>query len=136
MERRMGALTAHESCLHSVKIWLTLIYQFPSLRRWFGDHLCAKLAKRVRFLRLACDSGWQERLIAFASNSHGRRVWSFVRMSLNVKVKGQGHQGQNALCTHNSPAEWTIWSALVADNARKQQALRFDRWQGVSSLGC
>jgi len=33
-----------------------------------------------------------ELLNGFASNSHGRRVWSLARTSL--KVKDQGHQGQ------------------------------------------
>jgi len=28
------------------------------------------------------------------ANSHGRRVWSLARMSLKVKVKGQGRQKQ------------------------------------------
>ena len=28
-----------------------------------------------------------------APNSQGRRVWSLARMTFNVKVKGQGHQG-------------------------------------------
>jgi len=33
------------------------------------------------------------------------------------KVKGQGHQRQkNVLCTHNTPAVWTKWNGLVADN--------------------
>jgi len=31
------------------------------------------------------------------------------------KVKGQGHQGQNALCTQNTAAVWTEWNGLVAD---------------------
>ena len=35
-----------------------------------------------------------EPLSGFAPNSHGRRVWCLDRTSLNVKVKGQGHQGQ------------------------------------------
>jgi len=35
----------------------------------------------------------RELLNGFASNSHGRRVWSLPRTSLKVKVKGQGHQG-------------------------------------------
>ena len=35
-----------------------------------------------------------EPLNGFAPNSHGRHVWCLARMSLNVKVKGQGHQGQ------------------------------------------
>jgi len=33
----------------------------------------------------------------FAPNSQGRRVWSLARTSLNVKVKGQGHQGQGGI---------------------------------------
>jgi len=32
------------------------------------------------------------------------------------KVKGQGHQGKNAMCTHNIPAVWTELNALIADN--------------------
>jgi len=28
----------------------------------------------------------------------------------------QGHQGKNALTTLNTPAVWTEWNALVADN--------------------
>jgi len=33
-------------------------------------------------------------LNGFAPNSRGRRVWSLARMSLKVKGKGEGHQGQ------------------------------------------
>jgi len=40
------------------------------------------------------DNEWQEPRNRFAPNSYGRRVWSFAGMSLNVKVKGHGHQGQ------------------------------------------
>ena len=36
----------------------------------------------------------RELLNEFVPNSHRRRVWSLARMSLKVKVKGQGHQGQ------------------------------------------
>jgi len=32
-------------------------------------------------------------LNGFAPNSQGRRVWSLAQISLNVKVKGQGHHG-------------------------------------------
>jgi len=35
-----------------------------------------------------------EPLNGFAPNSQGRRVWSLTQASLKVKVKGQGHQGQ------------------------------------------
>jgi len=35
-----------------------------------------------------------EPLNGFVINSQGRHAWSLARMSLNVKVKGQGHQGQ------------------------------------------
>ena len=37
----------------------------------------------------------REPLNGFAPNSQGRRVWSLARTRLNVKVKDQGHQGQN-----------------------------------------
>jgi len=37
-----------------------------------------------------------EPLNGFAPNSQGRRVWSLAWASLNVKVKGQGHQGQTS----------------------------------------
>jgi len=52
----------------------------------------------------------------FAPNSHGRRVWSFARTSWNVKVKVKVTKTKNALCTHNTPAVWTKWIGLVADN--------------------
>jgi len=36
----------------------------------------------------------REPLNGFAPNSQGRRIWFLARTSLNVKVKGQGHEGQ------------------------------------------
>jgi len=39
------------------------------------------------------DISW-ELLNRFAPNSQGRRVWSLALASLNVKEKGQDHQGQ------------------------------------------
>ena len=33
------------------------------------------------------------------------RVWSLAQMSLNVKVKGQGHQRQKVLCTTITPRQ-------------------------------
>jgi len=50
------------------------------------------LALSVTFLFMNQIS--PEPLNGFAQNSHGRRVWSLAWRSLNVKVKGQGHQGQ------------------------------------------
>jgi len=41
-----------------------------------------------------------EPLNGFAPNSHGRRAWSLAQTSLKVKVKGQGHQGQNGIFGH------------------------------------
>jgi len=35
-----------------------------------------------------------EPLNGFVPNSQGGHVWSLARTSLNVRVKGQGHQGQ------------------------------------------
>jgi len=119
MGKWMGALTAQKPCLHRVKVWWTLVYQLRNLRWWFGDNLCAKCAKsskRVRFLRLVFDNGWQEPLNGFAPNSHRWRVWSFARTSCNVKVKGQCHQGQKTPVHSNTPGVWTEWKASVADN--------------------
>ena len=39
----------------------------------------------------------REPLNRFAPNSYGRRVRSLARTSLKVKIKGQGHQGQNGI---------------------------------------
>jgi len=46
----------------------------------------------------------RERLNRFASNSHERRAWSLARMSLKVKVKDKGHQGQNGIFSALSAA--------------------------------
>jgi len=54
-----------------------------------GGAKSAEIGDTPSFLGLAFDNGWQEPLNGFAPNSHGRRVWSFARTSLNVKVKGQ-----------------------------------------------
>jgi len=39
----------------------------------------------------------RELLNGFAPNSHGKCVCSLAEMNLKVKVKGQGHQGQNGI---------------------------------------
>jgi len=48
----------------------------------------------IHFLICAYASNISELLNGFASNSQRGRVWSLDRTSLNVRVKGQGHQGQ------------------------------------------
>ena len=55
--------------------------------------------RKVLFLALSVTSLFvyemsREPLRGFAPNSQGRRVWSLARTSLNVKVEGQGLQGQ------------------------------------------
>jgi len=57
--------------------------------------LCLALSATFLF---AYQIPW-ELLNGFAPNSHGRCVWSFAQTSLNVKFKGQGHQGvgQNSI---------------------------------------
>ena len=70
----------------------------------FEDHRNGFLSHAVNCGRLCC---WRrqsvflfvyeisrEPLNGFAPNSQERRVWSLARVSLKVKVKGQGHQGQ------------------------------------------
>jgi len=59
---------------------------------------CSELPK-VLFLALSVTFLFvyeisQQPLNGFAPNSQGRCVWSLTRMSLNVQVKSQGHQGQ------------------------------------------
>jgi len=51
-----------------------------------------------------------EPLSAFAPSSHGRRVWSFARTSLKVKVKGQDHRWQKpAFLGLSAPACGLCW---------------------------
>jgi len=59
------------------------------------------------------------RILEVGLKSHGRRIWSFARISLKVKVKSQKLRSpgtKNVLCTHKTPAVWTEWNDLVADN--------------------
>jgi len=42
-------------------------------------------------------------------------------MSLNVKVKGQGHQGQKMCCALPSPPEVMEWNVVAANNVMQQQ---------------
>ena len=54
---------------------------------------------KVLFLALSVTSLFVceirlEPLNGLVPNSQGRRVWSLTRTSLNVNVKGEGHQGQ------------------------------------------
>jgi len=90
------------------------------------DGLATIYAPNARNRRNAFDS-WDshsttdgaELLNGFAPNSQGRRVWSFARTSLNVRVKGQRSKSPGtkyALRTPNTPAVSTKWNALVADN--------------------
>ena len=59
----------------------------------------------------------REPLNGFAPNSYGRRVWSFARTILNVKVKSQWSRStrtKNAYSQH--PPASTEWNALAANN--------------------
>ena len=127
MEKRMGALTAQKSCLHRIKNLVNFGSVTPEFAVMVWRPFVRQMGEigetRYRFLGLVFDNGWQEPLNGFAPNLHGRRVWSFARTTLNVKLKSQRsrppYRDQNVLCTHNSdntPAVWTGWNALVADN--------------------
>jgi len=59
------------------------------------DEFLCFLALPVTFL-FVCEIS-RDRLNGFAPNSQGRRVLSLARTSLNAKVKGQGHLGQNRI---------------------------------------
>jgi len=62
----------------------------------------------------------RERLNQFAPNSQGRRAWSLAWISLNVKVKGKGHQQKTRLALPSPPAA-TEWNAFAANNVTQQQ---------------
>jgi len=64
--------------------------------RPFVCQMCKIVEKCLILETRTCmfDNEWQEPPNRFAPNSYRRRVWSFSGMSLNVKVKGHGHQGQ------------------------------------------
>jgi len=75
----------------------------------------------------------------FASNSHGRRVWSFARKNWNVKVKSRRLRspGTKMRCALTTPPQYgRNGTASLQITSRKQQARRFDRWRGVSSPAC
>jgi len=75
-----------------------------------------------------------EPLNGFAPNSHGRRVWSLVRASLNVK--GRGHQGQqNTLCTAITPSSDGMERARCKCRHAAADGL-FLCCQGVILAGC
>jgi len=99
-------------------------------------------SKLVKFcFSAACDFLFvhqisREPLNGFTPNSHGRRVWSVARTSLNVKVKGQGHQGQQTRCALPSPPAATEWNALAANNVMQQQSEPLRRCREVISAGC
>jgi len=86
------------------------------------------LALSVTFL-FVNQISW-ELLNGFALNYQGRRVWSLARISLNVKVKGQGHQRQKTCCAFPSPPAATEWNMLAANNVRQQQTGPFSRCRG------
>jgi len=60
----------------------------------------------------------------------------------NVKVKGQKSRSpgpKNVLCTHNTPAMWTEWNAVVADNVAQAagatiRSLQRGVFAGMSAL--
>jgi len=64
-----------------------------------------------------------EPLNGFMPNSQRSRAWSLARTSLNVNVKGQGHQEQKMFCacTPVTPATVTEWNMLAANNVMQQQ---------------
>ena len=69
---------------------------------------------------------------------------SVARTSLNVKVKGQGHQGQKRAAYSHHPRQrlngpfccMTHCNALAANNVMQQQTRQFRRCRGVISAAC
>jgi len=87
-------------------------------------------------------AGTAERICA-TFTQHRRPVWSFARMSLNVKVKGPRSRSpgtKNALGTQNTPPCEQNGTPTLQITWRKQQTRRFDRYRcegvTVTSLAC
>jgi len=53
----------------------------------------------------------------FAPNAHGRHVWSLAQMSLKVKVKGQGHQGQKSIFGPSAACVWFMFGETSLDSS-------------------
>ena len=91
----------------------------PHIRQWMArttEGICAKFTRKTCLL---------------FGPSLGR-----VGMSRS-KVKRQGHQGQKTRCAlTTTPQYGRNGMASLHITSRKQQAHRFDRWRGVSSLAC
>jgi len=96
-----NGLRVLEALLHGILV--VGVSQTLPLRRWTEG---AAYIRQGGHNGPSCNSCWalahilvvyevsREPLNGFAPNSHRRRVWSLARTSLNVKIKGQGHQGQ------------------------------------------
>jgi len=52
------------------------------------------------------------------------------------KSKVKVNRDKNELWTHNTPAVWTEWNALVADNVAQASGATIRSLQRVSSPGC
>jgi len=64
----------------------------------------------------------------------GRTCLALAWTSLNVKVKGQRHQGQKTRCPVPSLPPTTEWNALAANNVTQRQTAPFRRCRGVITL--
>jgi len=73
-------------------VWFLFCVTIFTTHKW-GFVFSAVCDFFVCFLFVS-EISWQL-LNRFGPNSHGRHVWSLGWTTLNVKVKGQGHQGQN-----------------------------------------
>ena len=86
----------------------------------------------ISFVRLfVCHSnisGTAEQIFAKFAR---RRVWSPARTSLNVKVKGQGHQGQKMRISLPTSLGAYEWYALTANSMQQQRMAHF-----VAARGC
>jgi len=80
------------------------------------------------FVFLYVNQMSSELLNRFVPNSDRRCVWSLAGMSLNVKVKGQGHYGQIS-----SPVKMHC-NVLAANNVMQQQTGPFCRCQGLMGV--
>jgi len=100
-----------------------------------------KSAKRVRFFGIRI----RKRMTRTAERICAKFTWKTCLVlrwdDFNVKVKSERSKSprtKNALCrpTHNTPAVWTKWNALVADSVAQAADATIRSLHRMSSPGC
>jgi len=97
------------------------------------------LALSVTFSFFVCESNISATAEQICAKFTAKTCWFLAGTSLNVKVKGQGHQGQkHAVHSHHPPRQrrngpfccTTHCNTLAANNVTQQQTGPFRRCRG------